>query len=103
MSSEVELNRFARFALSGECDNRAHSNCPYPDRCKCECHAVATEAEQDMQDNALRAAKKIEPYLDYDAVAMATNSDGKTPAEFIAAIIRHEAEQKLVDAAMEES
>jgi hypothetical protein len=28
-----------RFALSGRCDNGNHSKCPYPDKCKCDCHA----------------------------------------------------------------
>lgn len=25
-------------ALSGECDNEAHANCPYPRKCTCACH-----------------------------------------------------------------
>jgi len=27
-----------QIALSGECDNDAHSNCPYSERCRCACH-----------------------------------------------------------------
>lgn len=37
-TAEGEGEPLARFALSGSCDNAAHSRCPYPERCLCDCH-----------------------------------------------------------------
>lgn len=47
-------------------------------------------ASNTTSETAMKAAQKIDRYLDYDAVAMATSADGKTPSEFITAIIEAE-------------
>lgn len=50
-------------------------------------HASATALPADVKRLAEKAAERIDRYLDYDAVAMATCADGKTSKQFIASII----------------
>lgn len=38
---EAEIH--ARYVLSGRCDNGSHSVCPYPDKCRCDCHEPAPQ------------------------------------------------------------
>lgn len=44
-ASTPDVHSLKRFALSGRCDNRLHSECPYPERCLCDCHTAAASTE----------------------------------------------------------
>ncbi len=53
--------RISRFALSGRCDNGNHSDCPYPDKCKCSCHKKANRADVHDQPSAVQAPEQATP------------------------------------------
>jgi len=44
---EAEIH--ARYALSGRCDNGNHSACPYPDKCRCDCHEPAPQQPEPLK------------------------------------------------------